>query len=109
MHETKDNYLKLCLITATTGTNAYPYIMDMNLAGCGAYFAFKTAFQGDNYNQCTAEKALHILYRLSFGPKCNLTADGYIAEFLTQVNIIAKCRHHVHCSSAKSLIQASKP
>ena len=49
------------------------------------------AFQGDDYNQNAAEKASHTLYGLSFGPKCNMTADRYVAEFLTQVNIIAKC------------------
>ena len=91
VHETKDNYLKSCLITATTSTNAYPYIMDMSLTGCDAYFALKTAFQGDDYNQRAAEKASHTLYGLSFGLKCNMTADGYVAEFLTQVNIIAEC------------------
>ena len=76
---------------AMTGMNAYPYIMDMNLTGRGAYFALKTAFHGDDYNQRAAEKASHILYGLSFGPKCNMTANGYVAEFLTHVNIIAKC------------------
>ena len=91
VYETKDNFLKSCLIMATTVTNAYPYIMDMNLLGRGAYFALKTAFQGNNYNQRTAERASHILYGLSFGPKCTLTAIGYVAEFLTQVNIITKC------------------
>ena len=114
VHETKDNYLKSCLITATTGTNAYPYIMDMSLTGRGAYFALKTAFQGEDYNQRAAEKASHTLYGLSFGPKCNMTADGYVAEFLTQVNIIAECGDPISESalrtlfSVKSLIRVSK-
>ena len=59
MHETKDNYLKSCLITATTGTNAYPYIMDMSLTGTRVpTFTLKTAFQGEDYNQRAAEKSL---------------------------------------------------
>ena len=49
MHETKDNYLKSYLITATTSTNARSYIMDMSLTGRSAYFALKTAFQGEDY------------------------------------------------------------
>ena len=103
VHETKDNYLKLCLIAATTSTNAYPYIMDMSLTGHGAYFALKTAFQGDDYNQRRAEKALHTLYGLSFGPKSNMTADGYVAEFLTQVNIIAECGDPISESALRTL------
>ena len=103
VHETKDNYLKLCLITATTGTNVYPYIMDMRLTGHGAYFALKTAFQGEDYNQRAAEKALHTLYRLSFGPKSNMTADRYVAEFLTQVNIIAECGDPISESALRAL------
>ena len=61
VHKTKDNYLKSCLIMATTGMNAYPYIMDMRLNGTQCLFALKTAFQGDDYNQRAAEKASHTL------------------------------------------------
>ena len=37
--------------------------MGMSLTGRGVYFALKTAFQGEDYNQCAAEKASHTLYR----------------------------------------------
>ena len=77
--------------------------MDMSLTGRGAYFALKTAFQGEDYNQRVAEKASHTLYGLSFGPKCNMTADGYVAEFLTQVNIIAECGDPISESALRTL------
>ena len=77
--------------------------MDMSLTGRGAYFALKTAFQGEDYNQRAAEKASHTLYGLSFGPKCNMTADGYVAEFLTQVNIIAECGDPISESALRTL------
>ena len=105
VHETKDNYLKSCLITATTGTSAYPYIMDMSLTGCGAYFALKTAFQGDDYNQRNVQQKKPCIHYTDypFGPKCNMTADGYVAEFLTQVNIIAECGDPISESALRTL------
>ena len=36
VHETKDSYLKLCLITATTDTNAFLYVMEMRRVQCPA-------------------------------------------------------------------------
>ena len=103
VHETKDNYLKLCLITATTGTNTYLYIMEMDLLGHASYVALTTVFQGDDYNQRAAEKASHLLYRLSFGHKCNMTANGFVAEVLKQVNIIAKCSDPISETSLYTL------
>ena len=46
VHETKDNYLKSCLIMATTGTNAYPYIMDMSLHGMRCLFHLEDSLPG---------------------------------------------------------------